>query len=205
MEENAAMKSETWAQIVKSNIIHTICNMLKTTFYHEGETVVLDIAVWSQIFNTTQIKYPLIYCSGLVSSLETLSPPNVIYPSKTFQEYVDSIASLQRMGSYDYMEFCNSMKNPDFKKSIFNKYEKMEKINALKNVIIYEIMHLGEHSSDHSTTYPYNPQYIDTYIRENSIVIPQQKPDCKMFRNKMNSFYEKYTLWEIYCQIKKIE
>lgn len=194
MEE--AMKSETWAQIVKSHIIHTICNMLKTTFYHEEETVVLDIAVWSQIFNNTQIKYPLIYCSGLVA---TLCPMNVIYPSKTFQEYVDSIATLQKMGSYDYMEFCNSMKNPDFKKTIFNKYEKMEKINALKNVIIHEIMHPTVPAS------PYNPQYIDSYIRENSIVIPQQKPDCKMFRNKMNSFYEKYTLWEIYHQIKKIE
>lgn len=103
------------------------------------------------------------------------------------------------MGSYDYMEFCNSMKNPDFNKSIFNKYQKMEKINALKNVIIDEIMHPT------APACPYNPQYIDSYIRENSIVIPQQKPDCKMFRNKMNSFYEKYTLWEIYHQIKKIE
>lgn len=194
MEE--AMKSETWAHIIKSHIIHTICNMLKTRFYHEEETVVLDIAVWSQIFNNTQIKYPLIYCSGLVA---TLSPMNVIYPSKTFQEYVDSIATLQKMGSYDYMEFCNSMKNSDFKKTIFNKYEKMEKINALKNVIIHEIMYPTVLAC------PYNPQYIDSYIRENSIVIPQQKPDCKMFRNKVNSFYEKYTLWEIYHQIKKIE
>ena len=204
MEENAltnlstceAIKSETWAHIIKSHIIHTICNMLKTRFYHEEETVVLDIALWSQIFNSTQVKYPLIYCSGLVA---TLSPMNAIYPSKTFQEYVDSIATLQKMGSYDYMEFCNSMKNPDFNKSIFNKYQKMEKINALKNVIIDEIMHPT------APACPYNPQYIDSYIRENSIVIPQQKPDCKMFRNKMNSFYEKYTLWEIYHQIKKIE
>jgi len=113
-----------------------------------------------------------------------------MYPEKTFQEYVDSIANIKKMGSYDYMEFCKNMKNKDFKQDILNKYTGDEKMKKIKNKIVYEVMKLDEKTSS------MNEQLYD-YITKNEIKIPEQKPDGNNFRNNKFKFYETYTLWDI--------
>jgi hypothetical protein len=96
------------------------------------------------------------------------------------------------MGPYDYMKFCENMNQSDFKKTIFNKYEKMEKINKIKNNMIHEILYSKDPTPVLNIT-----ELVYKYIQDKSINISQQKPDYNMFRNNQNLFYEKYTLWEI--------
>ena len=186
-----------WSDLIKSYIVYTLHNLLKTQCdiqnLHETK---IDIGIWNHIFN--QIKYPFLYYSGLPSNdsqnalSDTLSDTVNVYPPKTFQEFVDSIANLQKMGPYDYMKFCENMNQSDFKKTIFNKYEKMEKINKIKNNMIHELLYSKDPTPVLNIT-----ELIYKYIQDKSINISQQKPDYNMFRNNQNLFYEKYTLWEI--------
>ena len=184
--------SPEWSDLIKSYIVLSLHNLLKTQCDIQNlDDHQIEIGIWNHIFN--QIKYPFLYYVGLPSN-ELLPNTNTvnIYPPKTFQEFVDSIASLQKMGSCDYMEFCKNMKQTDFKKTIFNKYEKMEKINKIKNNMIHEILHSNETTPVLNIT-----EMIYKYIQQKTIIISQQKPDYNMFRNNQNLFYEKYTLWEI--------
>lgn len=192
-------KTDAWCEIIKSYIIHKIYNILKSDL-RDGELDVMDKTIWNPIFDNAPIKYILLYYSGM-TILTIPTTPIVVYPTRSFQEYVDSIANLQRLGAYDYMEFCKNMKIPDFKKSIFNKYEKVERINTVKNNLIYEIVQIIADPVSTSVSTSFQPSYVYEYITQNFMHIPLQKPDYTMFRNKRNLFYEKYTLWEIYHNV----
>ena len=186
-------KTDTWCEIIKSYIIHTISNMVKSNI-NDDTIDKTDKTIWNPIFDSAPIKYILLYYSRLTPSTPT-SSSIIVYPTKTFQEYADSIANLQKLGAYDYMEFCKNMKIPDFKKSIYNNYEKVEKINKVKNNLICEILDSDSNS--------FQPDHVYEYINQNFLHIPLQKPDYIMFRNNRNLFYEKYTLWEIYHSVKQ--
>jgi hypothetical protein len=56
---------------------------------------------------------------------------------KTFQEYIDSAVTLQKVGPYDYQRFIASMKEPEFKNNMVTKYDEYIFENKVKNYLVY--------------------------------------------------------------------
>ena len=166
---------DTWIKHYITYRVHCLTNDPST----------MDINHWKYVLD--QLKYPILYY--VFRTKDTKSVSNEIFPIQTFQEYVDSIANIKKMGSYDYMDFCNQMKTKDYKKTIFNKYEMQQKINRVKNEIIDYVLSTRPGDIDLTGLKEYLSQQTTT-----------AKPDIQQFRKNMNLFYEKYTLWEIQQQ-----
>jgi hypothetical protein len=114
-----------------------------------------------------------------------------IYTKNTFQEYVDSIANINTLGPYDYMDFCKKMKeDSEYKETLQKKYVKNENMNAIKNEIIdkVRIIHCFNESIN---VIPYY-EYISKYQ-----INVEQKPEYANFRNNKFDFCELYTLWDM--------
>jgi len=95
--------------------------------------------VWKEILN--MIHVPMKYLVQLYKNIDYEIPQHSIqvYEYKTFQEYVDTYVTLQKAGSYNYQQFIKSMKDPEFKNKVVEKYETSLYENKIKNYIIYVI------------------------------------------------------------------
>lgn len=114
-----------------------------------------------------------------------------IYTKNTFQEYVDSIANINTLGPYDYMEFCKKMKeDSEYKETLQKKYVKYENLKTIKNEIIDKVRNI--HCSIESMNIIPYYEYISKYQ-----INVEQKPDYANFRNNKFDFCEIYTLWDM--------
>ncbi len=106
------------------------CNMMK--YRYEPD-------VWKEILN--MIHVPMKYLIQLYKTIDYEIPQHSIqvYEYKTFQEYVDTYVTLEKAGSYNYQQFIKSMKDPEFKNKVVEKYETSLYENKIKNYIIYVI------------------------------------------------------------------
>lgn len=88
----------------------------QTIYLQNIKKYIYDPDVWSKIM--TELYTPIQYlihlyknndCYGIRADTEN------VFLMKTFQEYVDSAVTLQKVGPYDYQRFIASMKEPEFK------------------------------------------------------------------------------------------
>uniref|UniRef100_A0A6C0LS71 Uncharacterized protein n=1 Tax=viral metagenome TaxID=1070528 RepID=A0A6C0LS71_9ZZZZ len=122
------------------------CNMMLKKSNEEGSDYKENILkyryepdVWKEILNTIHI--PMKYLIQLYKNIDYEIPQHSIqvYEYKTFQEYVDTYVTLEKAGSYNYQQFIKSMKDPEFKNKVVEKYETSLYENKIKNYIIYVI------------------------------------------------------------------
>ena len=160
-----------------------------------------DLDTWKQIFKELhpQMKYYIyvIKKSEAMHMFDKTTPTVIIYERKTFQEYIDKNTTLQRMGPYEYIQFCENMKDKSFVRQVKNDYEKSENIKIIQNDIIngvYGMLDYIQHN--------YKIEFIDTipfyeFISKNNIVLDDDAPQYVDFRNNKLISYELYTLWQI--------
>ena len=108
-----------------------------TTYLKNIKKYIYDPDTWNKIMIElyTPIKY-LIYLYKTTEHKFNADTENV-FIMKTFQEYIDSYITLQKVGAYDYQRFIASMKEPEFKNNLVEKYEEYIFENKVKNYLIY--------------------------------------------------------------------
>lgn len=185
-----------WCKLVKTYIMTLMSKTLKNDYFID-DVESIDTNNWTQIMNP--YKYQILYYSYLEKDTSFPNGEHSLYREKTFQEYVDSIANLSKMGSYDYMEFCKNIKNKNYKQEIVNKYNKDEKMKKIKNILIHGVNTQKENTSLSLDTLL---TQMKNYIVTNNMKVPNQKPDPNNFRNDKFRFYETYTLWDIQTRSK---
>lgn len=120
-----------------------------------------------------------------------------IYKKESYNEYIARIGDLKRLGPYDYIDFYNKMKNPEFNKCIKRTYEKSEKIKKIKQEIIIYILGIEGHI--HVQIQPIeliNIIPVCEYISNNNISLDEE-PMNKHFRSNKQEFCKMYTLWNM--------
>jgi len=164
----------------------------------------LSMETWDPIFE--KINYELrFYCDieerePTESTTETSVNLHTLYPSETYNDYIQRIGSLQRLGAYDYTEFYKQMKDAEFKQRIKQTYEKIEKIKKIKQeIVLYVLTTLGYIKTEIQPIETINIIPVYEYISEKNIDCTnlQEEPSYKHFRNNKQQFYEMYTLWAI--------
>jgi hypothetical protein len=134
-----------------------------------------------------------------VSSTESIAL-HTLYPSETYNDYIQKIGSLQRLGAYDYTEFYRKMKDPEFNQCIKQTYKKIERIKKIKQeIILYVLTILGHIKTEVQPIEVINIIPVYEYISEKYIDSSnlEQEPLYKHFRSNKEKFYEMYTLWAI--------
>ena len=110
----------------------------QTIYLQNIKKYIYDPDVWSKIM--TELYTPIQYlihlyknndCYGIRADTEN------VFLMKTFQEYVDSSITLQKVGPYDYQRFIASMKEPEFKNNLVVKYDEYIFENKVKNYLVY--------------------------------------------------------------------
>ena len=87
----------------------------QSTYMQNTKKYIYDPDVWSEIM--TELYTPIQYLIHLYKTTETHfnTETENVFLMKTFQEYIDSAVTLQKVGPYDYQRFVTSMKEPEFK------------------------------------------------------------------------------------------
>ena len=193
--------TKEFVQSVRGFIFDKALTLFKQQENQEQEEL-LSMGKWNPIFE--KINYELKFYSDIQQEQEQEQLESIalhtLYPSETYSDYIQRIGSLQRLGVYDYMEFYKQIKNPEFKQTLKQIYEKVEKMKKVKReIILYVLSALG---------------YIKTHIQPIELIdiipvyeyISQKYIDCnnleeeplyKDFRSNKKQFYEMYTLWTI--------
>jgi len=109
----------------------------QTTHLKNIKKYIYDPDVWSEIM--TELYTPIQYLIHLYKTTETHfnTETENVFLMKTFQEYIDSAVTLQKVGPYDYQRFIASMKDPEFKNNMVTKYDEYIFENKVKNYLIY--------------------------------------------------------------------
>jgi hypothetical protein len=61
----------------------------------------------------------------------------MVYTPQTFQDYIDTLVTLDKVGAYDYQRFMQSMTEPGFYRNMVAKFEHAELERTLKNHVVY--------------------------------------------------------------------
>jgi hypothetical protein len=89
----------------------------QTIYLQNTKKYIYDSDVWSEIM--TELYTPIQYLIYLYKNNDCdcgiHTDTENVFLMKTFQEYVDSSITLQKVGPYDYQRFIASMKDPEFK------------------------------------------------------------------------------------------
>ena len=109
----------------------------QTTYLQNIKKYIYDPDVWSEIM--TELYTPIQYLIHLYKTTETHfnTETENVFLMKTFQEYIDSAVTLQKVGPYDYQRFIASMKEPEFKNNMVAKYDEYIFENKVKNYLVY--------------------------------------------------------------------
>jgi hypothetical protein len=178
-----------------------------TTLFKQQEKLdqLLLMETWDPIFE--KINYELRYYSDIEeepneSLTELIRSINLhtLYPSETYNDYIQRIGSLQRLGAYDYTEFYRKLKDPEFKQCIKQTYKKIEKIKKIKQeIVLYVLTTLGHIKTEIEPIQAINIIPVFEYISKKNIDCSnlQEEPLYKHFRSNREQFYEMYTLWAI--------
>jgi hypothetical protein len=109
----------------------------QTAYLQNIKKYIYDRDVWSEIM--TELYTPIQYLIHLYKTTETHfnTETENVFLMKTFQEYIDSAVTLQKVGPYDYQRFIASMKEPEFKNNMVAKYDEYIFENKIKNYLVY--------------------------------------------------------------------
>jgi hypothetical protein len=109
----------------------------QTAYLQNIKKYIYDRDVWSEIM--TELYTPIQYLIHLYKTTETHfnTETENVFLMKTFQEYIDSAVTLQKVGPYDYQRFIASMKEPEFKNNMVAKYDEYIFENKVKNYLVY--------------------------------------------------------------------
>jgi len=198
--------TKEFVESVRGYIFHKATTLFKQQNKQEK---FLSMETWEPIFE--KINYELrFYCD--IERAEEPEPEeeytteisvnlHTLYPSETYNDYIQRIGCLQRLGAYDYTEFYRRLKDPEFKKCIQQTYEKIEKIKKTKQaIILYVLTTLGYIKTQIDPIDPIesiNVIPVYEYISKKNYTNLQEEPLYKHFRNNKTQFYEQYTLWAI--------
>ena len=107
------------------------------TYMQNIKKYMYDPDVWSKIM--AELYTPIQYLIHLYKTTECdfNTDTENVFLMKTFQEYIDSVITLQKVGPYDYQRFIASMKDPEFKNNMVAKYDDYIFENKIKNYLIY--------------------------------------------------------------------
>ena len=121
----------TWSLLALGVVVLIYGGLVFPLRYLVGEDV------WSEIM--TELYTPIQYLIHLYKTTETHfnTETENVFLMKTFQEYIDSAVTLQKVGPYDYQRFIASMKDPEFKNNMVTKYDEYIFENKVKNYLIY--------------------------------------------------------------------
>jgi hypothetical protein len=182
-----------------------IFNKALTLFKQQSKKdELLSMETCNPIFE--KINYELRFYSNIEEEKSDKSPTetgvnlHTLYPSETYDDYIQRIGSLQRLGVYDYTEFYKKMKDPEFKQCIKETYEKIEKIKNMKReIILYVLTALGHIKTQIQPIELINTIPVYEYISKKNIDSNNldEEPLYKDFRSNKQQFYEMYTLWAI--------
>jgi len=89
----------------------------QTTYMQNIKKYIYDLDTWSKIM--AELYTPIQYLTYLYKTTDSdyliHTETENVFLMKTFQEYIDSAVTLQKVGAYDYQLFIASMKKPEFK------------------------------------------------------------------------------------------
>lgn len=89
----------------------------QTTYMQNIKKYIYDLDTWSKIM--AELYTPIQYLTYLYKTTDSdyliHTETENVFLMKTFQEYIDSAVTLQKVGAYDYQLFIASMKEPEFK------------------------------------------------------------------------------------------
>jgi hypothetical protein len=104
-------------QILHQTTDDQIHEDFQTTHLKNIKKYIYDPDVWSEIM--TELYTPIQYLIYLYKNNDCHygihADTENVFLMKTFQEYIDSAVTLQKVGPYDYQRFIASMKEPEFK------------------------------------------------------------------------------------------
>ena len=160
--------------IMSSNIEYATSNESYSSLIEKNIT---NQDIWDKVFRNIKAKltyYETLYIEN--PQEESKYNYNRVYKSKTFQEHIDDIGSLQKLGPYDYMEFYKSMKDSSFRDQIYNNYLAIEKYKKMKNSIISDMIFYFSTPPPNICAYKHidlnlNPFYL--YLYEHKINISE--------------------------------
>jgi len=70
---------------------------------------------------------------------------STIYEQVTFQDFIDEHVNFQKIGYREYQNFVKSMKMPDFKNKMIEKYYTDSAVRTLKNHLVYIVnLHISK-------------------------------------------------------------
>jgi len=192
----------TYTKEFTESIRAFIFNKALTLFKQQSnQDELLSMETWDTIFE--KIHHELRFYSDIEreqanSSTETSVNLHTLYPSETYNDYIQRIGSLQRLGAYDYTEFYRRLKDTEFKQYIKETYEKIEKIKIVKReIILYVLSALGYIKTQIQPIELIDIIPVYEYISQKNYTNLQEEPLYKDFRSNKKQFYEMYTLWSI--------
>jgi hypothetical protein len=193
--------TKEFVESVRGFIFDKALTLFKQQETQEQEEL-LSMSKWDPIFE--KINYELKFYSDIHQQQEQEQPESMtlhtLYPSETYSDYIQRVGSLQRLGAYDYTEFHKQLKTPEFKQSLKQIYEKVEKMKKVKRqIILYVLSALGYIKTQIQPIelidiIPVNEYISQKYIDSNNL---EEEPVYKDFRSNKQQFYEMYTLWAI--------
>ena len=88
-----------------------------------------------------------------------------VYPTMTFQDYIDETINIHTIGTHDYQRFTENMKNIGFRTNLYKKFEKELAMRRLKNHLFF-ILELHDQRDRNKDAYrtPTESEYIDTVL-----------------------------------------
>jgi hypothetical protein len=109
----------------------------QSTYLKNIKKYIYDMDTWSKIM--AELYTPIQYLIHLykTTEYEFHADTENVFLMKTFQEYIDSYITLQKVGAYDYQRFIASMKDHEFKNNMVIKYDEYIFENKVKNYLIY--------------------------------------------------------------------
>jgi len=103
---------------------------------------VMDVGVWDTVFSKPDIHDVFRYYVELYRVYQEKESPltsrvAMVYLPQTFQDYIDTLVTLDKVGAYDYQRFMQSMTEPGFYQNMVAKFEHAELERTLKNHVVY--------------------------------------------------------------------
>ena len=125
-----------------------------------------DKVIWNTVFR--KLEPVLFYYLDrllLFSHFDSMSFTHMIqvYEEQTFQDFVDSKMNMQCCGTHEYQKFIQNMKDENFKKNMYNKFENEMALRRLKNHLVYIILVYLKKNKDTLMT-DMETEYIDTVM-----------------------------------------
>lgn len=165
--------STEFIQFIKTYLVNSVYTEYCKEVYSKGDIEsqnfigdLLDykneVYIWDTAFNRVHDLFNY-YLHLSVNHMDALNLQNKItysqnrlsgiYEQVTFQTFIDDQINFQKIGYREYQNFVKSMKDPEFKKKMVNKYNTHIHIRTLKNHIIYVIhLHLAK-QTDYATIF----------------------------------------------------